>query len=69
MSEKVPGEHAYDVIYRATADFSDLAKKAAEARAEIQALKTSADEFNKSQAVSDKQAQSAADAKINSYKA
>src|SRR5882724_11852500 len=68
MSEKVPGEHAYDVIYRATADFSDLAKKAAEARAEIQALKTSADEFNKSQAVSDKQAQSAADAKINSYK-
>lgn len=44
----VPGDHAYDVVYRATADFSDLFAEVAAAKAAMEELKESTDETNSS---------------------
>lgn len=55
----VPGSHAYDVIYRATADFTDLFAEVAAAKAAMEELKESTDETNSS---SEEGAKAAADA-------
>lgn len=44
----VPGDHTYDVIYRATADFTDLFAEVAAAKAAMEELKESTDDTNSS---------------------
>jgi hypothetical protein len=55
----IPGDHAYDVIYRATADFTDLFAEVAAAKVAMEELKKSANETNSS---SEESSKAAADA-------
>jgi len=55
----VPGDHTYDVVYRATADFTDLFAEVAAAKAAMEELKESTDDTNSS---SEDGAKAAADA-------
>lgn len=64
----VPGDHAYDVIYRATADFADLFAQVAAANAAIEELKKTAGDSNKSMADSSKAAAEAEKARSDAMR-